>query len=131
LGQSEQVRTEVIVSRGDWEAFLASLERLITLHRKTLQRLKDLEVRNQGLRTELRSAMALPTIKPKRRKGTANVEVLSVVRQCAYCGYEIETSAKFCDRCGKANAAFLCQCGRELGKADEFCDTCGQALNAN
>jgi len=54
---------EVIVAKSDWESFLSALERLITLHKRTLQRLKELRVRNQALRTELRSAMELPTIK--------------------------------------------------------------------
>jgi len=131
LSQSEKAQAEVVVSRGDWEGFLSSLERLISLHQRTLQRLKDLRTRNEALRTELRSALALPTVKARPEAGTPAVETLIAVQRCRYCTREIEISAKFCDRCGRAVTVSLCHCGRELGRSDKFCDACGRSVNAS
>ena len=131
MSQSEETQAEVVVSRGDWEGFLSSLERLIGLHQRTLQRLKDLRIRNEALRTELRSSLALPTVKARPGAGTSAVETLMAVERCRYCAREIEISAKFCDRCGRAVAVSLCHCGRELGRSDKFCDACGRSVNAS
>lgn len=128
MSQSEETKTEVVLSRGDWGRFLSSLERLITLHRKTIQRLKDLRIQNQALRSELRSALALPTLKPRPGKAGAPIERLVAVQRCLYCNREIELSANFCDQCGTATRGLLCECGRELGKFDKFCDRCGRPV---
>jgi hypothetical protein len=128
LNQNEENQAEVVISRGDWEGFLASLERLITLHQKTLQRLRGLATRNVAIRTELRSALALPTLETKpKMDGTAS-EALLPVQLCRYCANEIASSVKFCDRCGMVNAALICRCGNELATSDRFCDKCGRSL---
>jgi len=128
LNQSEENQTEVVISRGDWEGFLASLERLISLHQKTLQRLRALATRNVAIRTELRSALALPTLETKRKMDGTASEALIPVQLCRYCANEIASSARFCDRCGMVNAALICRCGNELATSDRFCDGCGRSL---
>jgi hypothetical protein len=126
MSQNEEAQTELILSRGDWEGFLSSLEHLITLHQKTLQRLKDLRTRNVAIRTELRSALALPTLEIKPATDESIAETLLPVRICRYCSNEIATSSRFCDRCGRVNAILLCKCGSELAGSDKFCDRCGR-----
>ncbi len=123
---NEETKAEIVVARSDWEGFITSLERLITLHHKTLKRLKDLRIRNEALRTELRSALALPTVKQRFETGFPASEELVALQRCRYCDREIEMSAKFCDRCGRTLAVRLCECGRELGRFDRFCDSCGR-----
>ena len=129
MSRSEEGQPEVVVARNDWERFLASVERLISLHQRTLQKLRELRNRNRVLRTELRSAMALPTIREKPQAGGPETERIVTVRQCRYCGQEIEMSAKFCDRCGRTVAVSLCECGRELVAMDKYCDRCGRPVN--
>lgn len=128
MNHSEDARADVVVARSDWESFIFSLERLITLHRKALEALKDLRIRNEALRTELRSALALPTVKPRPERGSSTVREFIALRGCRFCGREIEMSARFCDNCGKAVAVLVCECGRELGQSDSFCDRCGERV---
>jgi len=111
LSRSEETRTEVVVSRGDWEGLFSSLESLMTLHQRTLQRPKDLRIRNEALRTEQTSALALPTVKARPEKGASAMKPLVAVQRCRYCNREMEVSAKFCDNCGNAVGVSICQCG--------------------
>lgn len=131
----EREHVEVVVSRGDWEGFVSSLERLMGLHQRTLQRLRDLRIRNEALRAELRSALQLPTVKPKETTGEGfgrpTVLTLVGVKRCMHCDREIEISAEFCDRCGRTVAVSVCQCGRELGGSARFCDVCGRPVAAS
>ena len=131
----EREHAEVVVSRGDWEGFLSSLERLMSLHQRTLQRLKDLRIRNEALRTELRSALVLPTVKARETTGEGigrpTVLALVGVKRCLHCDREIEISAKFCDRCGRTIAVSVCECGRELGGSAKFCDICGRSVTGS
>jgi rRNA maturation endonuclease Nob1 len=120
---------EIVVSRSDWESFLSSLERLMTLHQKTLKRLDDLRVRNEALRAELGTALALPT--PKPRNGQETVEFVLQSQLCQYCGREFRAAAKFCDSCGSLIGEMYCQCGRICSSPDRFCDLCGRALAGN
>jgi len=128
MNQNEVNEPELVVSRGDWESFLTSLERFISLHQKTIQRLRDLSTRNLAIRTELRSALALPTLQVRPRTNGSSGEVLLQVQMCRYCANEIASSARFCDRCGKANADMICGCGNTLKAQDRFCDTCGRPV---
>ena len=126
MSRNEELTPEIVVAPSDWEFFLSSLERLMALHRKVLVRLKELKVRNEALRTELRSAMALPTLRSPREG--ASPEEGAAIRWCRHCGREINLSARFCDSCGRAVAVMLCSCGRELGRFDRFCDGCGRPV---
>lgn len=121
---------EVAVERGDWESFVTSLERFMTLHQRTLQRVKELWVRNRALREELRSAMTLPTIKVREKVEAFEPYKESVSFQlCRFCGREIEKVARFCDSCGRLAGALRCECGRELTRDYRFCDACGRPAN--
>ena len=128
MSQSEQDQTELILSRGDWEGVLSSLEHLMTLHQKTLQRLRDLRTRNVAIRTELRSALTLPTLETKSETEESIAETLVPVRPCRYCSNEIATSSRFCDHCGKANAPLLCACGNEVPGLATFCNRCARRV---
>ncbi len=86
MSQNEQI-PEVVIAKSEWESFVASLERLITVHKRTLQRLRELRTRNLAVRTELRSAMELPTI--KKKAAISKEERLVAVQSCRYCSYEI------------------------------------------
>jgi hypothetical protein len=130
LSRNEERQPDVIVAKSDWESFLSSLERLISLHHRTIQRLRDLRIRNKALQTELRSALALPTIKPKPGVGPTVREEIMAVQFCRFCGREIELAARFCDGCGKSMAEFRCICGRDLLGTEKFCDNCGLQVTA-
>lgn len=57
----EEAKVELLLGRDDWERFLSSLEKLMSLNQKILQKLKELRHRNEALRRELRDAVGLPT----------------------------------------------------------------------
>ena len=100
----------VAVASEDWENFVSSIERLMAVHKRTLERLREMKSKNRALRTELKSTR-VSSGKP-------------LGKVCGNCGSEIDGSAYFCDHCGAA--IFKCECGRELSRADMFCDFCGR-----
>jgi hypothetical protein len=120
MSKTEEV-PEIVVARTDWEKFVSSLERLMALHQRTLQKLRDMRSRNRALRTELRSAVALPTLETR----TIDRATISL---CPYCEHEIQESASFCDQCGSSTSMFLCECGRTVRQKDVYCDGCGREL---
>ena len=120
MSETEEV-PEVVVAQNDWEKFISSLERLMALHQRTLQKLRDLRSRNRALRTELKSAIALPTLE------TPTIES-AILSLCRYCGHENLESARFCDHCGNSTSMLLCECGRVLRQKDLYCDRCGREL---
>jgi hypothetical protein len=128
LRQNEK-QVEIVISRNNWESFLSSLERLMTLHQKTLKRLDDLRIRNEALRAELGTALALPNPKPGSEREKA--DLLLQREQCQYCGREVRAASKFCDSCGSVIGELSCQCGRICSSPDRFCDLCGRALAGN
>jgi hypothetical protein len=103
--------SEVAVASEDWDNFVSSIERLMAVHKRTLERLREMKSRNRALRAELKSTRVSPTKAPG-------------VKVCENCAIEVEGSAYFCDRCGAS--MFKCGCGRELSRADKFCDFCGK-----
>jgi hypothetical protein len=131
LSRNEEKQPDVIVAKSDWENFLSSLERLISLHHKTIQHLRDLRIRNKALQAELRSALALPTIKAKPGVTPAVKEEMIAVQFCRFCGRELELAARFCDGCGRPMAAVRCVCGRDLIGTEKFCDNCGLQVTAS
>jgi hypothetical protein len=44
----EEAKVELLLGRDDWERFLSSLEKLMSLNQKTLQKLKELHHRNEA-----------------------------------------------------------------------------------
>jgi hypothetical protein len=130
----------LVVEQDDWERFLSSIERLISLHQRTLQRLKEVGHRNEALREELREAMGLRSLHVDSRD-----RVLSSVK----------AKSGFLDRLFGPSAALLrphlrvpktlsgqllgvpgsaglvkCgRCGRQFSRLDRFCDQCGAPFN--
>ena len=110
----EKPKAELSIAREDWERLVSSLERLMALQRKTLQRLKELNRRNEVLSRKLRK----PTSAASRSKpaphhrievtgelGRARVEPereIAAARLKCLCGRELASGAKFCDRCGRS-----------------------------
>jgi predicted amidophosphoribosyltransferase len=119
--QSNESRTELIITQKSWEDFLVSLENFISVHQRSLNKLRELNERNKALRLELRGALALrPMLFPEASTG-----VLEGV--CKFCGSDIPMDARFCDRCGRKQTEISsCVCGRELSLGDRFCDRCGR-----
>jgi hypothetical protein len=103
--------SQLAVASEDWENFVLSIERLMTVHKRMLERLREMKSKNRALRAELRS-LRVSSGKP------AGVKI------CENCGNAVEGLAYFCDHCGAA--IFKCECGRELSRADRFCDFCGR-----
>lgn len=144
---SELENAEVMIGREDWEKFLSSMERLMSLHEKTLNKQKELTTRNEALRQELRDALRIPTttrvtgltrepgagiiervqewLNPSR-KTPAYVQASNL--RCGNCGYGIMRPSAFCERCGVPFGGLFCRCGRELAPNDKFCDSCGQRI---
>ena len=110
----EKPKAELPFPREDWERLISSLERLMALQRKTLQRLKDLKRRNEELSQKLRkatSAASRSKLAPQHRievtseLGRARVEperALAAVGVKCSCGRELASGAKFCDQCGRS-----------------------------
>ena len=110
----EKPKAELSFARDDWERLVTSLERLMALQRKTLQRLKELSRRNEVLSRKLRKATSAasrskpapqPRINLTGEVSTASVEpeheVTAIGLKCS-CGRELASGAKFCDRCGRS-----------------------------
>ena len=130
----------LVVEQDDWERFLSSIERLISLHQRTLQRLKEVGHRNEALREELREAMGLRSLHVDSRN-----RVLSSVR----------IKSSFLDRLfgpsavllrshprvpktlveqslavpSSAGLAICSKCGHQFSRRDRFCDQCGAPFN--
>jgi hypothetical protein len=119
--------SQLAVANEDWENFLSSLERLMAVHKKTLERLREVKSRNKRLRAELKSAAQQPALTQptKDKRASTNTDGANI---CGNCGNEAEILASFCDRCGAA--MLRCKCGRELSRIDKFCDRCGQPVQS-
>jgi hypothetical protein len=112
----EKPKAELSLARDDLERLVSSLERLMALQRKTVQKLKELNRRNEVLSRKLRRAPSAPTasrskaaprhrIKLTGELSTARVESereVTAVGLVCVCGRELASGAKFCDRCGRA-----------------------------
>ncbi len=110
----EKPKAELSLARDDWERLVSSLGRLMALQRKTLQRLKELNRRNEELSRKLRKATSASSRSkpaPQHRieltgeLRTASIEpereVTAIGLKCS-CGRELASGAKFCDRCGRS-----------------------------
>ena len=127
LDQIEQTQAEVVISGDHWEGFLSSLERLISLHQKALERLKDTRTRQVAREMEPRRALTSPIVVMPRTDWGAT-ETSLPVRRCRYCSNEIATSARFCDHCGRTNATLICRCGNEISGPEKTCARCGRLV---
>ena len=58
---SEFDSAEIMIGHKDWERFLSSIERLMTLHERTIERQKELNRRNEVLKRELKGTISVGT----------------------------------------------------------------------
>lgn len=141
----------VIVERDEWDQLISSMERFITLHQQTLERLKELKQRNESLRRQIDDSKTRPRLdaqqiekpnpKPSLRKRLFSSNALTVNRrsgrstsikgvlQCGRCGFRIVKPSGSCERCGVSFGGVYCVCGRPLGSNDKFCDNCGRTVS--
>jgi len=121
--QSNESKTELVVAQKSWEGFLTALESFMSVHQRSLRKLRELDARNKALRLELRQALELRRLEetePWR-------ELLEQV--CRFCGNRIQEGANFCDQCGRKTMISFCACGRILSLSDKFCDGCGRSAS--
>jgi hypothetical protein len=151
----EEAKVELLLGRDDWERFLSSLEKLMSLNQKTLQKLKELHHRNEALRRELRDAVGLPTdrgepveitqgqaeavMKPDRlgqrvKAGLGFLGLLPRIEspspRLPQTGSSVDTYAS-CEKCGyrPQRASRFCEgCGADFGTL--ICP-CGRDLSSN
>src|SRR5208337_527427 len=108
----EKPKAELSFARDDWERLVSSLERLMALQRKTLQRLKELNRRNEVLSRKLRGTSA-PTASRSKPAPQHRIIIAG----------ELSTASK--EPVGEVTAVGLvCVCGRELASGAKFCDRC-------
>ena len=138
---------EVIIVRDDWEKFVQSLERLMALHEQLLQRLIEVNRRNEALNGELRAAFALrspnptsegykaPTVVAKKPFLSRLTNLLQPRKfqsvgfaRCGKCGFTLPKPGRFCQHCHTSFDSLVCTCGRDLDDKDKFCDRCGRKL---
>ena len=113
----EKPKAELSFARDDWERLVSSLERLMALQRKTLQRLKKLNRRNEVLSRKFR----------KNTSGPAASRSKPVPQHRIIITGQLSTASK--EPVGEVTAVGLvCVCGRELASGAKFCDRCGRSL---
>ena len=110
-------KAELSFTRDDWERLVCSLERLMILQRKTLQKLKELNRRNEVLDGKLRRATSTSTAKSSKPVQEHRIKLTGVLREPGF-GSDREVAAK----------GSVCSCGRELLAEAKFCDRCGRAV---
>jgi hypothetical protein len=111
----EKPKAQLSLARDDWERLVSSLERLMALQRRALQRLKELSRRNEELSRKLRKATSAPTASRSKPVPQHRIEITGQLRtariepereataigsKCS-CGRDLASGAKFCDRCGR------------------------------
>ena len=131
---------EVAIGRDDWEKFLSSIERLMSLHQQTLQRLKELGRRNEALRKELRDAMALRSpipieqeTQPKMVSEKANFLGRIFRPRQTTPRVLVETDSRTTpEKTQRAPAmpdvAMCGKCGYKLANPSRFCQRCGSSF---
>ena len=113
----EKPKAELSIARGDWERLVSSLERLMALQRKTLQRLKELNRQNEVLSRKLRKATTAPTASRSKPAPHHRIEVTGELGRA-----RVEPEREV------AAAGLKCLCGRELASGAKFCDRCGRSV---
>lgn len=134
----EEAKVELLLGRDDWERFLASLEKLMSLNQKTLQKVKELHHRNEALRRELRDAVGLPAdrgepaeVSQGQTGATVKYDRLGQ-RVKAGLGFlgrfsRIEPLPPRLPQTGSAmdTSASCEKCGYRIQRASRFCEGCG------
>lgn len=150
---SELEATEVIIGREDWEIFLSSLERLMTLQEKMVNQHGELIRRNEALRRELESPQeaphpppeSLPAVEKRTEQFAARRftdRILSWLNPSAPPGsgssrpqsspnlqplqsQAAQTLRIDASRQGFAQNYKCGNCGREMTRPSNFCESCG------
>lgn len=119
----------IVLRRDDWEKFLSSIQRFMSIHQQTLDRLRELSDRNKTLaqqsqdipdstkieegRMHLRQSLRArlfgsrqETIgqagaRPSFNRMRTRAAPLSLTPTCRRCGRELLPNDRFCDACGQ------------------------------
>ncbi len=135
----EEAKVELLLGRDDWERFLSSLEKLMSLNQKTLQKVKELRHRNEALRRELRDAVGLPVDRgePVETSQDQSEAVMKYdrlgQRVKAGLGFlgrfsriEPSTPARMPQTQSLVDTYASCEkCGYRIQRASRFCEGCG------
>ena len=152
MAQNEAPKAELMIVGDDWERFLSSLEQLMSLQQKTLHRLKELDVRNEALRQELRDAINLSKVKeiPQRTEAPPQVnkispEVTPPIDQSTFVVRPYKSRLGTLSRLSRMmrsdslrksqsqnilGLASCEKCGHQIGRPSRFCEGCGGDFGA-
>jgi hypothetical protein len=143
MSQTEEPKAELVVAGDDWERFLSALENFMSLQQKTLQRLKELNNRNQALRQELRDAINLQ----KMNSQSAEIGQDQLFKKAKYdLGRPRKTRLGFLGNFSRLvrfesrrpsqalnsiGAYASCEkCGYQIKRPSRFCEGCGGDFGA-
>lgn len=143
MSQTEEPKAELVVAGDDWERFLSTLENFMSLQQKTLQRLKELNTRNQALRQEFRDAINLQ----KMNQQPAIINQYQLLERTKYdVGRPLKTRFGFLRNFSRLirfeslqpsqalnsiGAYASCEkCGYQIKRPSRFCEGCGGDFGA-
>ncbi len=137
----EEAKVELLLGKDDWERFISSLEKLMSLNQKTLQKIKELHHRNDALRRELRDAVGLPAsrapeisqapseaiVRPDRlgQRFKAGLGLLGRFSRAESTPPRLPTAEMPMD-----TSASCEKCGHRIQRASRFCEGCGADFGA-
>jgi len=152
MAQNDAPKAELMIVGDDWERFLSSLEQLMSSQQKTLHKLKELGVRNEALRQELRDAINLSKIReaPQRSEypshiNKLNPEVSYPVDQSTFVVRPYKSRRGALSRLSRImrsdslrrsqnqnmlGLASCEKCGHQISRPSRFCEGCGGDFGA-
>lgn len=149
MGQNEEPKAELVIVGDEWERFLSSLEKFMSLQQKTLQRLKELGLRNEALRQELRDAINLSRVNEEPARPAAvhqfvETSVNRPIERLEFAVQPVKNRLKILSRLsrivrsesfrasGNLTDSFAsCEkCGHQIKRASRFCEGCGGDFGA-
>ncbi|MGA3295854.1 MAG: zinc ribbon domain-containing protein [Candidatus Bathyarchaeia archaeon] len=151
MGQNEEPKAELIIVGDDWERFLSSLEKFMSLQQKTLQKLKELGHRNEALRQELRDAINLSRAEQEPARPVAVQQLVETsanrpIERLKFALQPVKNRLKVLGRLSRivrsesfrasqsgnlTNSFASCEkCGHQIKRASRFCEGCGGDFGA-
>jgi len=155
MGQNEEPKAELVIVGDDWERFLSSLEKYMSLQQKTLQRLKELGHRNEALRQELRDAINLSGVKEEPARPVAAQQPIETsvdrptdrpIEKPEFAVQPVKYRLKILSRLSRivrsesprasrtgnlTDSLASCEkCGYQIKRASRFCEGCGGDFGA-
>jgi predicted RNA-binding Zn-ribbon protein involved in translation (DUF1610 family) len=116
-------RAVIVISKRQWERFMASVEELVDAHSELLKLVRDLKSRNSALKEQLRDALASRTRQIAER---ITMPIDERLRLTVPEREELHEQLQW----GNQLLVYLCtNCGRELVERSKYCDRCGRQLN--